>query len=157
MKIELSVLWKGIKELVYKDFTENPGTYLKMKEIRDYLLEENAMLNLWPVVMKLAHGGGINEKIRFSIQDLKDDGVTILTSDKRGQGYIYLPYDDPNAAKYFDSKFRANRTRRDIARLEKENDRELFGSYLEHCTISPIRNQLKQVAIKHRVKRTANS
>lgn len=152
MKFSESVLWKGVDELVLKYFRENPDRYHKVSEIKVHLLDNEPMLHMFEIMGRLAYSNGIYGKIRQGIQKWQMEGFPIISSADKGKGYIYMEFDNEKSPGLWDSKFRANQTRTDIAIGEINNDNKLLLKYLSRCKKSKLRMKLKAIAVKYKVK-----
>jgi len=153
MKLDMNIFWKGVDEKLLQFFQKNPDQFHKLDDIAKHMLDNEPLLHTWEVIMRCFLQHGIKGKLLQGIQRWQNEEFPIISSNKKGQGYMYLNYDNPDAARYWDSKLKANKTRREITKGERENDGKNLIAYRKKCHSAKLRQELEMVAIKYRIKK----
>jgi hypothetical protein len=154
---------KNLKESVLSVFYKyGRRIFIKITEIRDRIKEDEDFIWDSRVRDELADNYGLLTHITSSINQLRNEGVPIISSDIQGKGYTLAgDWNRNDIDKVWDDKFNANEKRKNIPKTEKEIDNKLFNALMEKITkaqfagkdVEKVRKKLVAVAKKHKLKK----
>lgn len=136
--------------------------FIKITEIRDRIKSDEDFIWDTRVREELADNYGILSHITSSINQLRKDGVPIISSLIQGKGYTLAgDWNREDIDKLWDEKFNANEKRKSIPKSEKQIDNILFNQLMEKITkaqfagknVEKVREKLLVVAKKHKLKK----
>ena len=158
---------KNLKESILEIFYKyGRRVFIKITEIRDRIKEDEDFIWDSRVRDDLADNYGLLTHISSSINQLRKEGVPILSSTIQGKGYTLAgDWNREDIAKIWDDKFDANEKRKSIPKSEKEVDNVLFNQLMEKVTkaqfegknVEKVRKKLVEVAQKHKLKNKKES
>jgi len=154
---------KNLKESVLSIFYQyGRRCFIKITEVRDRIKEDEEFIWDTRVRDDLADNYGLLMHITSSINQLRNDGVPIISSNIQGKGYTLAgDWNREDIDKIWDDIFNANEKRKNVPLKEKEITNKLFNQLMEKVTKAvfngkckeEVREKLVAVAKKHKLKK----